>query len=159
MTNNLGISEKSIKKISESLSIILANTYVIYVKTQKFHWNVIDPRFYSLHKMFEEQYEQLAEAIDIIAERIRMLQQPTPAGLKEFLKISTIKETEKNPSGQQMIQILVNDHEEIIRIIRPKIAEFVEMHDDGSSDMLIARIREHEKSAWMLRSHLETKKN
>lgn len=155
MANKLGISEKNVKKIVQDLSHILANTYVVYLKTQKFHWNVIDERFYSLHKMFEEQYEQLAEAIDIIAERIRMLEHPTPATMKDFLKLATVKETETYPSsGQQMIRILVNDHEQIIREIRPKIAEFTELHDDGSSDMLINRIREHEKIAWMLRSHL-----
>lgn len=154
MANKLGISEKNIKKIVDSLSQILANTYVIYLKTQKFHWNVVDERFYSLHKMFEEQYEQLAEATDVIAERIRMLEQPTPATMRDFLKLATIKETENVPNGQQMIRILVNDHEQIIREIRPKIAEFTELHDDGSSDMLIGRIREHEKTAWMLRAHL-----
>ena len=154
MANKIGISEKNVKKIVEALSHILADTYIIYVKTQKFHWNVVDERFYSLHKMFEEQYEQLAEAVDVIAERIRMLEHPAPATMKDFLKLATIKETENIPGGQQMIRILVSDHEQIIREIRPKIAEFVEMHDDGSSDMLIARLREHEKTAWFLRSHL-----
>lgn len=154
MANKIGISEKNVKKIVEALSHILADTYIIYIKTQKFHWNVVDERFYSLHKMFEEQYEQLAEAVDVIAERIRMLEHPAPATMKDFLKLATIKETENIPGGQQMIRILVSDHEQIIREIRPKIAEFVEMHDDGSSDMLIARLREHEKTAWFLRSHL-----
>ncbi len=154
MANKLGITEKNVKKVVEALSQILANTYVIYVKTQKFHWNVIDQRFYSLHKMFEEQYEQLAEALDEIAERIRMLEHPAPASMKDFLKLATIKETENNPGGQQMIRALLNDHEQIIREIRPWIAEFTDMHDDGSSDMLIGRIRAHEKTAWMLRSHL-----
>ncbi len=154
MSNRIGISDKNVRKIVPALSVILANTYIIYLKTQKFHWNVVDERFYSLHKMFEEQYEQLAEATDIIAERIRMLEQHTPATMKDFLKLATIKETENYPAGQQMIRILVADHEQIIREIRPKIAEFTELHDDGSSDMLIARIREHEKTAWMLRSHL-----
>lgn len=154
MANKLGISEKNIKRIVDGLSHILANTYIIYLKTQKFHWNVVDERFYSMHKMFEEQYEQLAEATDVIAERIRMLEQPTPATMKDFLKLATIKETENYPGGQQMIRILVNDHEQIIREIRPKIAELTELHDDGSSDMLMGRLREHEKTAWMLRSHL-----
>lgn len=154
MVNKLGISDKFVKKIVDQLSRVLANTYIIYLKTQKFHWNVVDERFYSMHKMFEEQYEQLAEATDVIAERIRMLEHPTPATMKDFLKLATIKETEGYPAGQQMIRILVNDHEHIIREIRPKIAEFTEMHDDGSSDMLIGRIREHEKIVWMLRSHL-----
>lgn len=154
MPNKLGINEKNIKKIVDGLSHVLANTYIIYLKTQKFHWNVIDQRFYSLHKMFEEQYEELAEATDIIAERIRMLESPTPATMKDFLKLASIKETENYPNGQQMIKILVNDHEQIIREIRPQIAECTDMHDDGTSDMYISRVRAHEKMSWMLRSHL-----
>lgn len=154
MATKIGMSEKNLKQAVEILSLLLANTYVLYLKTQKFHWNVVDQRFYSLHKMFEEQYEQLAEAIDVIAERIRMLEHPTPATMKEFLKLATLKETDNVPDAQQMIRTLVNDHEQIIREIRPKIAELTELHDDGSADMLIGRIREHEKTAWMLRSHL-----
>jgi len=154
MATKIGMSEKNLKQAVEILSLLLANTYVLYLKTQKFHWNVVDQRFYSLHKMFEEQYEQLAEAIDVIAERIRMLEHPTPATMKEFLKLATLKETDNVPGAQQMIRTLVNDHEQIIREIRPKIAELTELHDDGSADMLIGRIREHEKPAWMLRSHL-----
>ncbi|MBN9377929.1 MAG: DNA starvation/stationary phase protection protein [Chlamydiales bacterium 38-26] len=154
MATKIGMSEKNLKQAVEILSLLLANTYVLYLKTQKFHWNVVDQRFYSLHKMFEEQYEQLAEAIDVIAERIRMLEHPTPATMKEFLKLATLKETDNVPGAQQMIRTLVNDHEQIIREIRPKIAELTELHDDGSADMLIGRIREHEKTAWMLRSHL-----
>ena len=152
MATKIGMSEKNLKQAVEILSLLLANTYVLYLKTQKFHWNVVDQRFYSLHKMFEEQYEQLAEAIDVIAERIRMLEHPTPATMKEFLKLATLKETDNVPGAQQMIRTLVN--EQIIREIRPKIAELTELHDDGSADMLIGRIREHEKTAWMLRSHL-----
>lgn len=153
MISKLGLNDKNIKKIVEELSQVLANTYIIYLKTQNFHWNVIDERFFFLHKMFEEQYEQLAEAVDVIAERIRILGHPTPASMREFLNLCTIKESKNHPSGQDMIRILVDDHEQIIREIRPKIAVFTDLHDEGSADMLIARIREHEKNAWMLRSH------
>lgn len=153
MANKIGISDKNIKTITHELSILLANTYVLYTKTQKFHWNVVDERFYMLHKLFEEQYEELAEANDAIAERIRMLEQKTPATLKDFLKLATLKETENYPTGQQMIRILVSDHEQIIREIRSKIEEFNEMMDEGSGDLLISRIRAHEKAAWFLRSH------
>lgn len=154
MASKLGISEKNTKKVTQELNLLLANTYILYLKTQNFHWNVIDQRFASLHLFFESQYEELAEAVDVIAERVRMLEQPTPATMKQFLKIATIKENENVPAGQQMIRILTNDHEQIIREIRPKIAEFTELHDDGSADLLIARLRAHEKAAWMLRSHL-----
>lgn len=154
MANKLDLAEKNIKKITDELSILLANTYILYTKTQKFHWNVVDERFYMLHKLFEEQYEELAEATDTIAERIRMLERKTPATLKEFLELATIKETDSYPNGQQMVRILLNDHETIIREIRSKIEVFNEMGDEGSGDLLIQRIRAHEKTAWFLRSHL-----
>ena len=154
MANKLGITDKNLKKIVADLSVILANTYVIYLKTQNFHWNVVDQRFYFLHKMLEDQYVQLAEANDTIAERIRILDHLSPATMKEFLRLATIKETDNVPSGQQMIRILTNDHEQMVRELRAKIAEFNDLKDDGSADMLIQRLREHEKTAWMLRSHL-----
>lgn len=154
MASKLGIAEKNIKKIVSDLSILLSNTYVLYTKTQKFHWNVVDERFSILHKLFEEQYRELAEAVDEIAERIRMLEHKTPATLHEFLKLTTIKESDLIPGGQQMIRTLLADHEQIIREIRPKIAEFNELKDEGSGDLLIERMRAHEKMAWILRSHL-----
>lgn len=152
---NISLKPKAIEQLTHSLSVVLANTYLLYVKTQNFHWNVIDPRFYSLHKMLEEQYEGLAEAVDIIAERIRMLGNKSPASMEEFLELTTLKETSKQISGDEMLKQLLYDHEAIIKMLREKIDEAAEFEDQGTQDMYIQRLREHEKTAWMLRAHFK----
>lgn len=138
----------------ESLSHSLADTYVVYLKTQNFHWNVVDSRFQSLHKLFEEQYEALADAVDEIAERIRMLKGRAPGSMREFLSLTQLKENDRMFSGDDMIRHLMKDHEKIIDFLHKAIAEATKANDDGTADLLIQRIRAHEKMAWMLRAHL-----
>jgi len=142
-------------RIAQDLAVILSDTYILYVKTQNFHWNVTDPRFYALHKMLEEQYEELAEATDEIAERIRMIGHRSPAGLRQFLEMGTLEDSPNDLSGNQMLEQLLRDHDTIIRNLRQKIEEFIDLDDQGSGDLLIQRLRAHEKTAWMLRSHLK----
>ncbi|MBA3238080.1 MAG: DNA starvation/stationary phase protection protein [Parachlamydiaceae bacterium] len=136
------------------LSHMLADNYVLYVKTQNFHWNIVDSRFYSLHVLFEEQYKDLAEAADELAERIRMIQGKAPATMAEFLKLASLKEPEQSLDGDQMITELMRDNQEIAGKLRACIAKAGEMGDDGTVDLLTARLRKHEKAAWMLQSHL-----
>lgn len=147
--------EKSVKIIKE----ILADTYLLYLKTQNFHWNMLDTRFISLHKFLEKQYEELAEAVDEIAERIRMLGAHSPATMQAFLKIATLKEPKEGLTGDQMLKMLLNDHETLIENLRKRIGQTTELEDHGTADMFIQRIRFHEKTAWMLRSHFPTMKN
>ncbi len=141
------------QKIAQQLGRLLADTYVLYVKTQNFHWNIIDERFFSLHKMLDEQYHALAEANDDIAERIRALKQPAPATLQQFLELTSLEEPIGTLSGNEMLQQLINDHTTIAENIRPWISKFQKEGDEGSADLLIERLRYHEKTAWMLRSH------
>lgn len=150
------LEKKSCVKIADELSSFLADTYVLYIKTQNCHWNVIDPRFHSLHEMFEQQYQALAEAIDELAERIRMIGLKTPASMQEFLALSSLDEISRNDdlTGDDMIQVLLDDNESLIATIRPLIEQTAKLGDQGSSDFLIGRLRAHEKAAWMLRSHL-----
>lgn len=135
------------------LSCFLANTYILYLKTQNFHWNVVDPRFYSLHKFFEEQYENLAEAVDEIAERIRMIGGIAPGTMSEFLQLTTLKEGDSTLGGDAMLHQLLSDHEVLIRQCHHLIEQGTEAGDDGSADLCIQRVRYHEKTAWMIRSH------
>ncbi|CCB87225.1 MULTISPECIES: Dps family protein [Parachlamydia] len=141
--------------ICKSLAQVLADTYILYLKTQNFHWNVVDPRFYSLHKMLEDQYEELAEAVDEIAERIRMLNGKSPATMKEFLELGSLSEAEGDLSGDEMLQMLIDDHASLIKTIRKKIEESQTLQDEGTADMFIQRLRAHEKNHWMLLSHFE----
>jgi len=143
------------KKIAKGLSSFLADSYVLYLKTQNFHWNVEGEGFYFLHKMFQEQYEDLAEAVDLIAERIRGLKLKSPGSMKEFLELSRIKEALGSEGSSDMILKLTEDHEKIIESLRSLINEAASEHDEGTVDMYVERLRVHEKTAWMLRSHLQ----
>lgn len=136
------------------LSHMLADNYVLYLKTQNFHWNIVDRRFYSLHLLFEEQYKDLAEAADDLAERIRMIQGKAPATMAEFLKLTFLKEPAQDLNGDQMITELMQDNQEVAGKLRACIAKASEMGDDGTMDLLTERLRKHEKAAWMLQSHL-----
>jgi len=151
---NATLDQNACEQIVQNLSHILADTYITYVKTQNFHWNVIDERFHSLHEMFEEFYKQLAEANDELAERIRMLKMKAPATMKEFLELGTLAEPEESLTGDEMIEELMHDREAIAQHIRPKIEESIKLGDEGTGDLLIQHLRMHEKAAWMLRSHL-----
>ena len=152
-TGNI-LDRSTVEQIGQILAVILADTYIAYVKTQNFHWNLIDPRFHSLHKMFEENYQQLAESVDELAERIRMLKLKSPGTMKLFLEIGTLEEAEDGLSGDEMIQALCQDREALAKHIHSKIEEVIKLGDEGSGDLLIQHLRMHEKAAWMLRSHL-----
>lgn len=149
---NTTLERSACRRLAQDLSVLLANTYIVYVKTQNFHWNVEDPRFYSLHQFFENQYEELAEAVDGAAERIRMLKERAPASLKEFLQLTTLQEVDHELTADEMIQKLLQDHESIISWLRPVIESATQLGDEGTADFLIQRLRAHEKTAWMLRS-------
>jgi starvation-inducible DNA-binding protein len=149
---------KTTDQIVERLSSILADNFVLYAKTLNFHWNVVGERFYQLHKLFEEQYGELDAANDELAERIRMLGEKTPASLKSFLSLTSLKEVEGSLTGNQMLEALVKDHETIIKKLHESIAFANDHSDEGTGDLLIQRLRSHEKMAWFLRSHFETKR-
>jgi starvation-inducible DNA-binding protein len=142
------------QKIADELTHFLADTYVLYLKTQNFHWNVTGPNFYSLHKMFEEQYEELAAAIDEIAERIRALGCHTPASFAQYSQLTSLKEERNELPAENMIQKLIKDHETLSQHAAQIIPKAQKSHDEGTADLLIQRLKAHDKTAWMLRSSL-----
>ncbi|CUI16347.1 putative DNA protection during starvation family protein [Candidatus Protochlamydia naegleriophila] len=152
MTTNFTLDRN--KQIAQFLNLILADTYILYVKTQNFHWNIVDPRFYALHQFLEKQYEELAEAIDELAERIRILGERAPGTLKQFLDMTSYKESNGDENSDDMLQQLFEDHEAMCRHLRERIERSNELGDHGTTDLLTKRLSVHEKSAWMLRSHL-----
>jgi starvation-inducible DNA-binding protein len=151
---HLGLNDSVRQQIAQNLSMLLADTYVLYVKTQNFHWNVVDARFYSLHLFLEKEYEKLNKAIDEIAERIRKLGERSPGSLQQFLNITSLKESDEDLTADEMLLELLKDHETICCFLRERIALASKLRDEGTSDLLIQRLRAHEKSAWMLRSQL-----
>ncbi len=155
MKINIGISEESRKTIAGELSKLLADSYTLYLKTHNFHWNVTGPMFQTLHLMFEQQYTELAVAVDLIAERIRALGVYAPATYAEFSKLTSIKEPNGVPEFRDMIRQLVEGHETVIRTARSAFAAVEKAQDEASADLLTQRMQLHEKTAWMLRSLLE----
>lgn len=155
MTNTIMTDPNACQQVCHLLAQFLSDTYVLYVKTQNFHWNMVDARFYFLHKMLEEQYEELAEAVDEIAERIRALGCKSPASMRQFLELTMLEEAGTDLNANQMILQLAEDHQVIARSLHAKIDEANKYHDDGTADLFIERLRVHEKTAWMLRSHFQ----
>ena len=152
---NIGIKENVRIEIAGGVSRVLADSYSLYLKTHNFHWNVTGPMFNSLHMMFEQQYTELATAVDEIAERIRALGERAPGSYSEYQKLTSIPEEASTPEAMEMIRQLVRDHETVARTAREVFALADEAHDEPTADLLTQRMQLHEKTAWMLRSMLE----
>lgn len=141
---------------AEALSVLLASSYTLYLKTHNFHWNVTGPMFTTLHTLFETQYTELALAVDEIAERLRALGYPAPGSYAQFAELSLVKDApDKAPSAKEMIQQLTDDQRTVAEAARNVIKSAEASNDQASADLGTRRIDLHEKSAWMLSSHLE----
>ncbi len=143
-------------KVAEEISQFLADSFVLYVKTLNFHWNVVDRRFAMLHALFEEHYKELSQANDDLAEQVRMLGAFPPSTLAEFLQKTSLKEPSGRLSGDQMINQLLTDHEILSKKLPLLVQHCTEVGEEGCGDLLIERLRFHQKAAWMLRSHMES---
>jgi starvation-inducible DNA-binding protein len=153
----IGIEPKKLEKIHQILNKTLSNQHVLYVKTRNFHWNLVGHRFHPLHVFLEEQYKALEIAIDETAERTRMLGGTPFASMKEFLENASLEEQESGLiDGDEVVEILLDDNERVIQDLRKQIDELdSKLNDVGTSDFLVDLLKAHEKTAWMLRSHLE----
>jgi len=152
MKINIGIDEEQRKAIAHGLSVLLADTYTLYLKTHNYHWNVTGPMFQTLHTLFETQYTELAIAVDDIAERIRALGEFAPGSYKEYAKLTSLKEADGIPSAEEMIKDLVKGQEAIAKTARSIVPVAEGASDEVSLDLLTQRMTVHEKTAWMLRS-------
>jgi len=155
MAVDIGIKPQDRKAIADGLSRLLADTYTLYLKTHNFHWNVKGPMFQTLHLMFETQYNELALAVDAIAERIRALGHPAPGSYADFSRLSSIKEATGVPTATKMIAELVAGQEAVARTARGIFPAVEKASDEPTADLLTQRMQIHEKTAWMLRSLLE----
>lgn len=151
---DIGIADDARKQIGDGLARLLADTYTLYLKTHNFHWNVKGPMFNTLHLMFEQQYTELALAVDLIAERIRALDFPAPGSYAAFARLTSLTEEEGVPTADEMIHILVKDQEAVVRTARSIFPVVDAAHDEPTADLLTQRMQVHEKTAWMLRSLL-----
>ncbi len=155
MDVNIGISEEHRAEIVAGLSRVLADSYMVYLKTHNYHWNVTGELFHSLHEQFEVQYTELAEAIDEIAERIRALGYRAPGSFREYQEITSIEEDTDQPDALEMVRRLAVDNEKILRTAREVLPACDTADDEATLDLLTHRLKVHSKTAWILRSHLE----
>lgn len=155
MAINIGLSEAHRKQLAEGLAHLLADSYTLYLKTHNFHWNVVGPMFQALHILFENQYTELALAVDEIAERIRALGYPAPGSYQQFAKLTVIQEETGIPNAKEMIKQLIEGQEAVTRTARGIFPLVEEAKDQPTADLLTRRMEVHEKNAWMLRSLLE----
>ena len=154
LTIDIGIAEDDRQAIAKGLASLLADTYTLYLKTHNYHWNVTGPMFQTLHLMFETQYNELALAVDAIAERIRSLGAPAPGSYREFGALSSVPEDDDRPLAEEMIRRLVAGQETVARTARSVFPVVEDAHDEATADLLTQRLQVHEKTAWMLRSLL-----
>ncbi len=156
MKPNIGLSDKQRAGVVDILNAVLADEFVLYVKTRNFHWNVVGTDFSELHKFFEEQYESLDEVVDEVAERARSLGGEAAGALKTYLGLTRLKEhTSRRSSSAVMLKQLLADHEALIAQLRRDVAACSRLGDEGTTDFLTGLMEQHEKIAWMIRSYLE----
>ncbi len=142
------------KNIAKSLHNVLSNSYALALKTQNYHWNIVGANFKSLHELFGAQYEELSDAIDEIAERIRALDVQVSASFDAFSKESQIKNGNEKAKTQVMVKELYEDNQTLTKILGIALKVAQKEGDEGTADMLISRIKAHDKNAWMLKSSL-----
>lgn len=152
---SIGLGEEQRNAIAQQLNVLLANEYALYIRTQKFHWNVVGPFFGPLHKLFNDQFDAIAENIDAVAERVRMLGFKAIGTLAEFKQNTALaEEPGKNPDANSMIGLLLEGHETIIKSIRPIVDLTAQLNDMATNNFLAGLLEKHEKAAWFLRAHL-----
>jgi len=152
---DIGIIADDRRQIAAGLSRLLADTYTLYLKTHNFHWNVTGPQFTSLHALFETHYNELAIAVDDIAERIRALGEPAPGSYAQYGKLTEIDEETSVPTASEMVRQLARDHERVAKTARSIFPAADSGNDEVTADLLTQRMQVHEKTSWMLRSQLE----
>lgn len=149
---DIGINEQDRINIADGLKHLLADSYTLYLQTHNFHWNVTGPQFRELHLMFEEHYNELALAVDEIAERIRTLDVVAPGTYQAFAELSSVKEVAGVPAAGDMIEILTSGHEQVVKTCRQVLAPAQQAGDESTAALVSDRMRVHEKTAWMLRA-------
>jgi starvation-inducible DNA-binding protein len=137
-----------------SLEKTLANSYLLQLKLQNYHWNVVGANFKPLHELFGAQYEDVSSAIDEIAERLRAIGSKVEASFENFQKLSEIKSGNKNLKSDDMIKDLIASHEIVVQDLRDGIKAAQTEGDEVTADLFIGRANEHEKAIWMLSSSL-----
>ena len=156
MKADIGISDKNTQAVAGILNQLLADEHVLFIKTRNYHWNIEGSNFMEMHKFYESQYTELAEAIDEVAERVRKIGHYAEGRMKDYLKLASLEEGEYSNDQQKQLKSLLDDHETLIRGIRKNIDVTGEEHKDlGTADFLTGLLKDHERWAWMIRAYLK----
>lgn len=156
MKTNIGLKEKDTAAVAKMLNRLLADENVLYIKVRNAHWNVEGPDFHAQHLFFETIYDELAELIDEVAERVRAIGHYAIGTMKEFLEVTQLTEMKYNKNDSQgFIKELLNDFESLIITLREDIKLAEDHEDAGTEDFLVGILEKHEKTAWMLRAHVK----
>ena len=155
MKLDIGIPKQHLEAVALELNKVLADEYILYTKTRNYHWNVEGDNFMEMHKFYENQYEELDEIVDEVAERVRSLGHYSDGRLKDFIKVSQLDEPAYTSKQNEQLTNLLNDHETVIRNLRKLITLFADEHKDlGTSDYVTGLMEKHEKMAWFIRAYL-----
>lgn len=152
MQIDIGIEKESRKRSADALTKLLADTYALYLKTHGYHWNVEGPHFQQLHALFMEQYTEMWNAVDELAERVRALGEYAPSSYSAMAKLSSIEEEAGQPGWKEMVVNLASGHQQVAKSAREVLRIAEEIGDDATADVVTPRITLHEKTAWMLRA-------
>jgi starvation-inducible DNA-binding protein len=151
---DIGVDRSDRKQLAHAISTVLADTYVLYAATQSVHWNAAGPLFYSVHKLTETQYEDMADAIDTLAERIRAIGFPAPGGLNRMVALSGMENRPEPQTTEEMIRLLIDANEHCAKTLRDAVKSAEACDDVKTADLLTERIGQHEENSWMLRALL-----
>jgi starvation-inducible DNA-binding protein len=154
-THTAATSGKKDTRLVDALNLTLADSYALMALTHLAHWNIEGPGFFSLHKAFEDQYEELFEAVDEIAERVRALEAYAIGGLNKLARTAGMDEFSCGPMPQKdFVAGLIVAHEKLMDDAAKARDLAGESHDLQTQDLMIKRIQWHEKTLWMLKSYL-----
>lgn len=155
ITKTASSSTTGVSPVVIGLNQLLADSYVLMANTHFAHWNVEGKDFFALHEAFQKQYENLFEAIDEIAERVRALDAYAAGGLAQFARTAGIDELTTPLAAKDFVAALVVGHEKAIADATALRDRAGETKDLETQDLAIGRIQWHQKTAWMLRSFLK----
>ncbi|MGL4332035.1 MAG: Dps family protein [Bacteroidales bacterium] len=160
MEMNIGMPKDVVKPSVTILNNLLSDQFVLLAKTWNFHWNIKGPSFGTYHAFMEKLYTQLFEGIDATAERVRALDGRPIGSLHGCLDHTRVKEYDDHkdlPSAIDMLKILLEDYETVIRETRSDLADLESKKplDEGTISYLQNFIEEFEKTTWMIRAHVE----
>lgn len=149
-----GLSDGAYAEVAEELGKVLADSFQLFIKTQGVHWNVAGAAFYGLHRLTEQQYGEIYEAIDEIAERIRALGHKTPASYATYGRLSCISDEDRPIDTGQQVAMLMRDNGLVCQTLRDALDVAEEHEDIVTVDLLTRRLGDHEKYVWMLRMQI-----